>query len=149
MPQFVEVEDKIIGPLTLKQFLFILVGGLLCFFYWKIFALGVIFFLLALPTMGFFVILAFAKINGRPILASLAGLLKFYFTSKVRVFSRTSETSFLVSKKNAPQEEKRRAEGGEVASRLKRLAYLLDQKTAEEERLIHSGQIREQWLNQI
>ena len=35
VPQFVEVEDKIIGPLTLKQFLVLLGGGFVVFVLYK------------------------------------------------------------------------------------------------------------------
>lgn len=150
VPQFIDVEDKIIGPLTLKQFLILLGGGLVSFFYWGIFDAGLIFFLLTLPTMGLFAFLAFGKFNGRPMLANLPFFLKFYLTPRERIFQRTTEVITLpkkVTKPLPPAAAKLPTE--ERVSRLKRLAYLLDQKTAEEERLIHSGKLDKQWLNQI
>ena len=34
VPQFIEVEDKIFGPLTLKQFIYVFGGGGLCFVFY-------------------------------------------------------------------------------------------------------------------
>jgi len=34
VPQFIETEDKLIGPFTLKQFLYLAAGGALLVFAW-------------------------------------------------------------------------------------------------------------------
>lgn len=153
VPQFVEIEDKIIAFLTLKQFLILLGGGLVTFLLWSIFGASIIFFLLTLPTIGFFALLAFGKFNGRPLLANAPHLVNFFLKPRVRIFHRSSDAKILsiVKKQPArlPAPEGLTADGGQVSSRLKRLAYLLDQKTAEEERLIHSGKMPQRWLNQI
>ncbi len=148
VPQFIEVEDKIIGPLSLRQFLMLLSGGLLCLVLWKIFGMGGTFFALALPIVGASAFLAFGTFNGRPIHTLMPFALKYFSTPKERVFMRTGEKIFVLTKKIKPQEEPK-LKGEELESRLKKLAYILDQKTAEEERLIHSGQLPGKWLNQI
>ena len=154
VPQFVEVEDKIIGPLTLKQFLILLGGGLILFMFWSIFEGGAAFFLFALPIGAIFAYFAFGTFNGRPVFSSIPALLKFFTTSKERVFKRGADISTITMAKKTMGSTKGKAETAEPLeesrkSRLKRLAYLLDQKTAEEERLIHSGQIDKTWLNKI
>ena len=152
VPQFVDVEDKIIGPLTLKQFLMLLGGGLVIFMYWSIFDVGVLFFLLALPTAFLFVGLAFGKFNGRPLMVNMVEMAKYFFTPKYRLFHRAGAGAGPMFMKRAPEAKPSRSlgEGGEEkSSRLKRLAYLLDQKGAEEERLIHSGKMPQTWLNQV
>ncbi len=149
VPQFLEVEDKIIGPLSLKQFLILLGGGLVSLMWWSIFGMGAVFFLFALPTMGLFVLMAFGKFNGRPILSSLLSAMHFFSAPKLRVFSRTGEKAFSVAKAVSQKAPSQPAPEPETGSRLRRLAYILDQKTAEEERLIHSGQLKEKWLSQI
>lgn len=149
VPQFVEIEDKIIAFLTLKQFLILLGGGLVIFLFWSIFGASIIFFLLTLPTIGFFALLAFGKFNGRPLLANAPYLVNFFLKPRVRIFHRISDLSTLpIMKKPEPAPAAASPEVP-VSSRLKRLAYLLDQKTAEEERLIHSGKLPQKWLNQI
>lgn len=150
VPQFVDIEDKIIGPLTLKQFLILVAGALVCFFLWTIFGgPSIFFFLFALPTMGLFAMIAFGKFNGRPLMSNLDNMYKFYSRPRFRVFIKSSEKTLAMVKKQAPAPQPERPDSRAVSSRLKRLAYLLDQKTAEEERLVHTGKSKERWLNQI
>lgn len=141
VPQFIEVEDKIIGPLTLKQFLIFVFGGLFVFLYWSIFGIGFVFFLLFLPTVGLFVWFALGKFNGLPILTSLPTMVRFFTTPRYRVFRRTGASTLVVKKREAQtaeqQPEREALAPSERMSRLHRLAYILDQKAAEEERLIH------------
>jgi len=66
VPQFIEVEDKIIGPITVRQFIIILAGALLAFINFQIFDLGKWFFILSVPEIFIFLIFAFYRVNGRP-----------------------------------------------------------------------------------
>ena len=62
VPQFIETETKIVGPLTLKQFLWLGFGGaILTFLY--ITLPHIAFFVLAIPITGLFVALAYVKID--------------------------------------------------------------------------------------
>lgn len=77
VPQFIDIEDKIIGPLTLKQFIYLAAGGgaIVAAFYLLPF---ILFIAIALPIGGLSLGLAFLKINGVPfpkILASMIGYL--------------------------------------------------------------------------
>ena len=67
VPQFTDVEDKIIGPLTLKQFGIIFAAGVVIFLGYSatksILVLIFLFMLFGVPALG----LAFANINGRPV----------------------------------------------------------------------------------
>ncbi len=65
VPQFIEVEDKIFGPITTRQFLILLVTGLILFIFFKL-ADTTLFIFLAVLIGGFAAVLAFAKINGQP-----------------------------------------------------------------------------------
>ncbi len=64
VPQFIDVEDKIFGPVTTRQFIILLIAGLILFIVFKLadFALFIFFTLLI---GGFALILAFVKINGQ------------------------------------------------------------------------------------
>ena len=64
VPQFIEVEDKIFGPITTRQFLILLVTGLILFIIFKL-ADTTLFIFLAVLIGGFAAVLAFAKINGQ------------------------------------------------------------------------------------
>ena len=141
VPQFVEVEDKIVGPLTLKQFLILLVGGFFGFMFWSIFKAGAGFFVLMLPTAVIFGGLAFGKFNGRPVISSFPLVVKFFMEPRRRIFKRPP-VSRLISKRNDSGGGPASPEGTDGVSRVSRLhklAYALDQKSEEQERLIHES----------
>lgn len=77
VPQFITVEDKVIGFLTVRQFTILLVGGVMLFLLYSIFNFF-IFFILALPIGGLCVALAFVKINERPFATIFLSAVKFY-----------------------------------------------------------------------
>ena len=64
VPQFIDVEDKIFGPVTARQFIILLVAGLVLFVAYKIADTTLFIFLLA-SLGGFALVLAFVKINGQ------------------------------------------------------------------------------------
>lgn len=66
VPQFIDVEDKIIGPITVRQFVLILAGVLIGFLFFKLFTFWV-FVVLAFIDLAIFGILSFARVNGRPV----------------------------------------------------------------------------------
>ncbi|OGH70634.1 MAG: hypothetical protein A3C90_01775 [Candidatus Magasanikbacteria bacterium RIFCSPHIGHO2_02_FULL_51_14] len=64
VPQFIDVEDKIIGPVTVRQFLILLVAGLLVFIAYRLADFTLFIILLALIG-GLALTVAFVKINGQ------------------------------------------------------------------------------------
>jgi len=64
VPQFIDVEDKIFGPITTRQFIILLVAGLIIFITYKLADFTLFIFLLAVLG-GFSLVLAFVKINGQ------------------------------------------------------------------------------------
>lgn len=87
IPQFIDIEDKIIGPLTLKQFLWLLAGGSCLFVLWTLLPFGW-FILAGLPVGGFFAGLAFYKYNGRPLSALISSMLAYLRKPKLYLFSK-------------------------------------------------------------
>jgi len=89
VPQFIDVEDKIIGPITTRQFIVMLAGFLLIAIFYKIFdfSLFVTSGLLVLAITGIF---AFLKINGRPFHYFILNLIQTLKRSRLRVWSRGS-----------------------------------------------------------
>ena len=65
VPQFIDKEDQILGPITVRQFLICLASVFVIFIEYSIFQF-VYFILLALLTAAFAGIFAFVKINGQP-----------------------------------------------------------------------------------
>lgn len=138
IPQFTEVEDKLIGPLTLKQFLILLLAGGVILLFYSILRFSIFFFLFSFPFAVIGLALAFGKFNGRPMLSYLGSFIDFFSKPQSRIFHR-EEPHVMIKKiaKSAEQPQlKTTIEAPE--SRLKKLAYLLDQKVQEEEELINA-----------
>lgn len=93
VPQFTDVEDKIIGSLTLKQFGIIFGAGVVIFLAYsatKSILVAIFFFVIfGVPALG----LAFAKINGRPLYNTIALFVKFLSSPKVLVFHKEVYTA--------------------------------------------------------
>ncbi len=64
VPQFIDVEDKILGPITVRQFLILLVTGLILFIMFKLFDFA-LFVVSGFFIGGFALVVAFVKINGQ------------------------------------------------------------------------------------
>ena len=79
VPQYIEVEDKVIGPLTIRQFMYLIVGLGIIGLLWVLFK-PVIVFLLAPLIIAFFGAAAFYKVNGRPFLSYVAAFIKLSAT---------------------------------------------------------------------
>ena len=77
VPQFIDVEDKIIGPLTLKQFLYLAAGGALITIARALF-LPLIFYPFALVCFTLALALAFYKVNGIPFAKVLLSALSYF-----------------------------------------------------------------------
>ncbi len=65
VPQFIDVEDKIIGPITTRQFIMGIGAGLFIFLSYRFADLS-LFIILAVLIFGFYVLIAFIKVNGSP-----------------------------------------------------------------------------------
>lgn len=135
VPQFTDVEDKLIGPLTLKQFLFLLATGGVVLFFYSLLGLSIFFFLFAVPVALIGLGMAFGKFNGRPLYGYSGAFFSFVSRPQARIFMR-EEPNVII--KIAPQKSQAVVNKLEepAESRLKKLAYLLDQKTQEEKELI-------------
>lgn len=131
IPQEIETEDKIIGPLTLKQFLKLALGSgiiYLGFVYSRALGLPFIAFLIfALPVAIFFALLTFYKINEQPFEKYLLSVLAYYTKPQKRIWKRApkKETPLVIEKK----EESQKISPKKVTrSRIEELAYVLDTK---------------------
>ena len=64
VPQFIEQKAKIVGFLTLPQFIYLASGGGLIFIFFKVFSFF-IFLLIAIIIGALVISLAFIKVNGQ------------------------------------------------------------------------------------
>ena len=122
VPQFIDVEDKIFGPLTFKQFVYLAGGAGLAFTLYSIFPLFVaIIFIVPIAVLA--VALAFYRVNNKPFIFVLGSAIKYFMGSKLYIWKKRDNI-----KKDAVVEEK---ETGEQyipklsESKLKELAWSL------------------------
>lgn len=86
LPQFIETEVSIVGPFTLKQFLWVAAGAVFLFLDFSIFS-GVIAIVIAIPIVALAAAMAFLKIDDMPMLNYVANLISFAFGSKKYVYT--------------------------------------------------------------
>jgi hypothetical protein len=133
VPQFIDVEDKVFGPVTVRQFILLLGGcaisgiGFLIFdfslrvvwiFFWMVFA----------------VIFAFVRINGRPFHYFILNIVQTSKKPKLRVWNhRGPAKDALLSDENSGQDfqtqiKKIPSKPRPAGSRLRELSLIVDTK---------------------
>jgi hypothetical protein len=90
VPQYIEVEDKIFGSLTFKQFIYIAGGVGICTLLFT-FLPNFLAFLLSAPVAALSGALAFYKYNDKPFINLLESFFKYSTTNKLYVWKK-SET---------------------------------------------------------
>ncbi len=90
VPQFIETETKLIGPLTLRQFLWV-AGGASTAAMEFILLSGIWLMLAVLMSSAFFLALAFVKIDGQPFINYLAYMLGYALGSKRYIYRPSQE----------------------------------------------------------
>ncbi len=90
VPQFIKTETKLIGPLTLRQFLWV-AGGASTMAMEFILLNGIWFMVAALLSTAFFGALAFVKVDGQPFINYLAYMLSYALGSKRYIYRPSQE----------------------------------------------------------
>ena len=87
VPQFIEIEDKIFGPLTIKQFIYLAGAGGLCLIFFTLLPLYIT-VILSIPVLGFGAGLAFYTVNDRPLIIALEHASSYLFGTKLYLWKR-------------------------------------------------------------
>jgi hypothetical protein len=87
VPQFIEIEDKIIGPLTIKQFVYLAGGAGMSFVAFRFLTL-----LLAIPIIAVIIVLslalAFYKVNNRNFIELMESVFSFYTKDRLYIWKK-------------------------------------------------------------
>jgi len=124
VPQFIDIEDKIFGPFTFKQFVYLAGGAGLTYILYRTLPLFIA-ILAILPVLGLSIALTFMRVNDRPFIEILQAGFNFLFKNKLYLWKKKHV------KKEEKKEEKKEKPLLEVsprltASRLKDLAWSVD-----------------------
>jgi len=94
VPQFIDVEDKIFGPITIRQFLILLVGGIVCFIAYRYGDLAM--FALTLAIIGgLSLTFAFVKVNGQSFHYFILNIVQTTRRPSLRAWNKTYENKEL------------------------------------------------------
>lgn len=128
VPQNVESEDKLLGPLSFKQFIYAIVAAVLI--------AGVIFGFKASPVIGvlfipptfIFLVLAFYQRPDQPVESYLVALLGYWFKPRARTWDRDgiSEHVLITAPKRIPDHFSDGRSREQVTSQLGQLAQVVD-----------------------
>lgn len=130
VPQFIDVEDKVVGPLTLKQFIYLAGGIGIC-----VSAYLVLSFLpatlIAVPVAALAIALAFYKLNGKNFVQLLEAGISYYTGSKLFLWHHEDQKEPETPSAAAAAAAEREAQASRATPRLTRgklseLAWSLD-----------------------
>lgn len=128
VPQFIEVEDKIFGPFTFKQFAYMGGAAGIAFIAYRFLPLFfAIFIIVPILTLG--LALAFYKMNGRPFIDVMESAFNYMFSSKLYIWKKEPKKPEEIERKEI-EELSSQASGIIVPklseSKLKDLTWSLD-----------------------
>lgn len=124
VPQFIDVEDKVIGPLTVKQFIYLAGGAGMCFVIFKYLPIYVSIVIIAIigPLSG---ALAFYKINNKPFIDFLESAFLFYTKQNLYIWKK--EDKKIIQQKAVVEDPNRQVFVPRLSdSKLKELSWTLD-----------------------
>lgn len=93
VPQFIEIEDKIFGPLTWRQFLYIGggIGGIIVLYVLLPFIFAV---LIGLPIAALSFALAFYPINNRPFSFFVEAIYNYFLNTRLYLWRREKDVVY-------------------------------------------------------
>ena len=125
VPQFIEVEDKIFGPFTVKQFVY-LAGSAGVIFILNTFLPFFIAVLIGGPVIALGLALAFYKINNRPFIKIVEASFRYILGSRLYIWKKEQKK---VTRRKKESEESTDVFVPKLSdSKLKDLAWSLDIK---------------------
>jgi len=104
VPQFIDVEDKIIGPITTRQFVVGVVAMLLLFISYR-FSDSVLFAIQAILIIGLYTLIAFIKVNGQPFYTFVLSVIRSVTRSSLRVWLKTGNDVYVPKQKTDSSED--------------------------------------------
>ncbi len=127
VPQDVEAEDKLIGPFTFKQFVFLIIFFISGFVGFRLLQVNVALTGLVLPVFIISGILGFYRPADQPVETKLLAYINFYFKPRIRLWSRDGQLEHVIIQAPKRIEHLLRVRSREeVQSQLKQLSQIID-----------------------
>ena len=130
VPQDVEADDKLIGPFSFRQFVFVLFMSASMYFAYLLGSINIVMGMLPVPFIIFFAALAFPWRKDQPTEVYLTALIHFWIKPRKRLWNQEGQIEHVVI--TAPKKVDHQYTDGmsntEVRSRLHTLASTLDSR---------------------
>ena len=130
VPQFIEVEDKIFGPLTILQFVYVAGGFGFALVMWLTLPLWAA-ILIGGPIAALGAGLAFVKVNDRPLMVTLEAAFDYFFRAKLYIWKKAKKPTAAVQDLTLPGESRddpAKYVPAATGSKIKDLSWCLDVK---------------------
>jgi hypothetical protein len=88
VPQFIEVEDKIFGPLTFRQFVYLAGGIGLCLLFWFVLPWKILAIPLILASAALSLSLAFLKVNQKPFIDVMQAAVYYALNHRLYIWKK-------------------------------------------------------------
>lgn len=129
VPQFIDVESKIIGPVTPRQFITLIITAGLIFISYKL-ADFTLFLIEGVAILILGITISFVKVNGRPIYYFFLDLINLAKKPSLRVWNREEraiEKEYNIKEKEEREEEKKAVTKPPIStSQLSQIALMVD-----------------------
>lgn len=137
VPQNVEAEDKLLGPFTFRQFIYLIIAVACIAAAWGLFQLFPLLAILPLPFAAFFAVLALPLKKDQPMETYLAAVVNFHLKPNKRIWlpGQRESTIEITAPKTIEKPRARDITEEEASHRLSFLADIIDT----EGRSIHSN----------
>jgi hypothetical protein len=123
VPQFIDMEDKVFGNLSFKQFAYLAGGAGLSYISIKLLPVFILVFLLPL-LIGLSLALTFMKINDKPFSHALESFVRYY--SKSRLYLWKQQARKVKENTETTTDSKKSIRDTMTESKLKTLSWSLD-----------------------
>lgn len=124
VPQFIDMEDKVFGNLSFKQFVYLAGGGGLAYVALRV--LPVYIAILVVPALvGLALALTFIKINGKPFSHALESYVRYHSKSKLYLWKK-QESKIEKPKEFIPASGLKNIRDTLTESKLQTLSWSLD-----------------------
>lgn len=136
VPQNIDMEDKIIGPLTMAQFLSVMIGGMVIYVAFITLAVSApwLFWLISIPVGLFTVVFSFMKVQDQPFPKFLTSVLLYLVRPKVRIWQKDALTSHLTVVTKKPSTPEQPSRPPEIsAAQIDEFTTLLDQTGSQDQ----------------
>jgi hypothetical protein len=128
VPQDVEADDKLIGPFSFRQFIYLIIVGLAIAAAWGLAQIFIGLVILPLPVIIFFGAIALPLRKDQPMEIYLAAMLKFFLKPRIRLWQPEGQVNLvtIIAPHINEIQATRGISGSEAQQRLSYLAQVID-----------------------